>query len=240
MRLVRRIFLTVTALALILGTGVALVLPGPQHMICPSCHDLEQIAPAVFVERAIGPAKRRRILANLEVANRRVARFFGPLEAAPRIVVCRTGHCAAQFGGRGAKGVAYGWFAILLVESRIFSVIAAHELVHTELHWRSGALGWLRGHVPAWFDEGLATVISKDPRFQQDTADHAVRDIMKVNSFSSEWGEHVRKVGWRTAYGAASTRVRQLKRRLGREKFKRFVQEVVREGLHIPSGHGPH
>ncbi|MBU2531280.1 MAG: hypothetical protein KKB37_00960, partial [Alphaproteobacteria bacterium] len=58
----------------------------------------------------------------------------------------------------------------------------------------------------------------------------AVREVMKVNSFFEAWSEHARRVGWRTAYGAASTRVRQLERQIGRAGLRRFVERLIREG----------
>lgn len=230
MRRVQLIFLALCSIAMVSAAIAAVVLPGPQHMFCPSCHGLERIANNLYVDAAVTPRQRPRIVAAIDRARRRVTAFFGPLRANPRIVVCRRAACAHTFGGRGAKGVAYGWHAVLLVNSRIFTVIAAHELAHIELHWRMGLWGWLRGTVPAWFDEGLATLISDDPRFRRDAAPQAVREIMGVGSYFGQWSAHARRVGWRTAYSAALTRVRQLERRIGREGLKRFVARLVREG----------
>ena len=93
-----------------------------------------------------------------------------------------------------------------------------------------GFWGWARGTVPAWFDEGLATVVSGDPHFKRDASRKAVREIMKITSYFGQWAEHAEKVGWRTAYGAAATRVRQLERIIGRDGLKRFVAQLARDG----------
>ncbi len=230
MRLVRRVFLTISFLLLAGGLVAAVVLPGPQHIVCPSCHGLEKIAAGIYVDPVVPLAERIKIVSAINQARRRVAVFFGPLEATPRIIVCRSRACARTFGTLGAKGVAFAWHAILLTNSRIFGVIAAHELSHVELHWRMGLAGWLRGTVPAWFDEGLATVISEDPRFRRDASREAVRDVMMVRSYLGQWAQHAGRVGWRTAYSAASTRVRQLERRIGRDGLKRFVKRLARDG----------
>lgn len=230
MRLLRRVFLTVTALLLIGGLAAAAALPGPQRMLCPTCYGLEQIAPSIYVDTEYTRQQRTEILKAIADARRRVRDFFGELKADPQIVVCRTRVCRHIFGSRGAKGVAYGWHAVLLTHSRIFGVIAAHELIHIELHWRMGIVGWARGTVAAWFDEGLATVVSNDPRFKRDASRKDVRDIMGITSYLGQWNAHARKVGWRTAYSASATRVRQLERKIGRDSLKRFVDRLVREG----------
>ena len=167
MRLVRRVFL---AISFLLTGGRAwwqpLCLPGPQHIVCPSCHGLEKLPPAStwtlscrsqnaakLSRRSIRPAAGWRL-------------FFGPLEATPRIIVCRSRACARTFGTTRRERRRLCLACHSAHEFAIFSVIAAHELAHIELHWRMGLWGWLRGTVPAWFDEGLATVVSQDPRFQ--------------------------------------------------------------------------
>jgi len=183
MRFVRRVSVVFSVVLFLGGLAVAIAHPGPQHMICPSCYGLRWITPGVYVERTFTRAQRERISQDLDRARQRVSAFFGPLKSKPRIVVCQTKACAGVFGSQGAKGVAYGWFAILLSPSRIFVVIAAHELVHIELHWRMGLSGWARGTVPVWFDEGLATVLSGDPRYRKDATHNAVREVMQVRSF---------------------------------------------------------
>ena len=230
MRLARHLFLLLSSLLLVGGVVAAVALPGPQRMACPTCFGLEKAADNVYVDSVLSARQRTQTLQSIDRARRQVREFFGGLKSDPRIVVCRTRACAQIFGSKGAKGVAYGWQGILLTNSRIFGVIAAHELAHVELHWRMGLLGWARGTVPAWFDEGLATVISNDPRFKHDASPKAVREIMKVNSYLGQWAKHVEKVGWRTAYGASATRVRKLERAIGRDGLKRFVDRLVREG----------
>lgn len=226
----RLIIIALSGAGLIGMLVAAAVLPGPQHIACPTCHGLQKIAPGIYIEAAANQKSRQQLLTAVRQAKYRVTAFFGSIESAPRVVACLSRTCAQQFGAEGAKGVAYGWHAILLTRSRILPVIATHEFVHTELHWRMGFLGWLRGTVPAWFDEGLATVISADPRFTRDQDVASVREIMKVHSYLGQWSAHARRVGWRTAYGAASTRVRQLERLIGRDGLRRFVLDLARGG----------
>lgn len=230
LRFARRLFFALSCVLLTAGLAAAVALPGPQHLLCPTCQGLDKIADKIYVDPVISAPERKKIATALERARGRVAAFFGELRSSPRIVVCRSRACARAFGTRGAKGVAYAWHAILLTNSRIFTVIAAHELAHIELHWRMGLSGWLRGTVPAWFDEGLATLVSEDPRFKRDASAAAVRDIMSVQSYLGHWAQYTGRVGWRAAYGAARTRVRQLERRIGRDGLRRFVDRLARDG----------
>ena len=211
--------------------AAALTLSGPQLAACPSCHGLDQIAPNVFVETTIERTERDQILAGIQIARQRTTEFFGSLKSNPRIVVCRSERCAYPFGSKGTEGgISYGWMGILLRPSSIFATNATHELVHIELHWRMGINGWARGTVPVWFDEGLATVISQDPRFMLDASPVHVSQIMTVKSYLGDWPAHVQRVGWRTAYGAAATRIRQLERQIGRDGLKRFVKILLEQG----------
>lgn len=230
MKLIRRIFLTIATALLVGGVTAAIWLPGPQHMLCPGCHGLQRIAERTYVEATMPVRERQSMIAALDKARAKVVQFFGPLRSNPTVAICRSRACAQIFGAESAKGIAYGWHAILLSRSKIFGVIATHELAHIELHWRMGLWGWARGTVPAWFDEGLATVISEDPRFRRDTPAKDVREVVQVTSFLGDWATHSRRVGWRTAYGAASTRVRQLERIIGRDGLRRFVAQLARDG----------
>jgi len=230
MKIVRRMALALSILLMAGGLAAAVAISGPQHMACPGCHDLKQLSAGVYVERTFRPDQQMQILRDLRLARQRTARFFGTLKSNPRIVVCRSARCAAIFGSKGAKGVAYGWMGVLLRPSRLFATIATHELVHIELHWRMGLYGWVRGTVPVWFDEGLATVVSDDPRMRRDLSKQAVSEVMDVTSYLGEWHAHSKRVGWRTAYGAAATRVRQLQRQIGHDGLRRFVRTLIRQG----------
>jgi hypothetical protein len=44
-------------------------------------------------------------------------------------------------------------------------VIASHELSHLEFHNRLGFIRTVLRDVPQWFDEGVAVVVSDDPRY---------------------------------------------------------------------------
>ena len=226
----RLMIVAVMALMLTGSVAAGVTLPGPHRMACPQCYGLVHIGNDVFADPVMTQRERRSALRSIDRGRQVVRAFYGSLKSSPRIVVCWTRSCSSIFGSRGAKGVTYAWHAILLSRSRILDVIAAHEIAHTELHWRMGYSGWLRGTVPVWFDEGLAVIVSADPRFRRDVSRAAVSEIVRVTSYMGQWSDHARRVGWRTAYGAAATRVRQIERLLGRHRLRAFALRLASEG----------
>ncbi|TQM14940.1 hypothetical protein [Pseudonocardia kunmingensis] len=89
-----------------------------------------------------------------------VAEFFGGLRSDPAFLACLTDACYTRIGGGGERGIAVLNRTVMLSPRGIDPVIAAHELTHVELHARLGTAS-----VPQWFDEGLAVLVSDDPRY---------------------------------------------------------------------------
>lgn len=83
----------------------------------------------------------------------------------PVVLVCRTESCFRRLaeGLDLAKAVSYMDRALILSPRGVNVVIMSHELTHIEFHHRIGIAG--EAHIPAWFDEGLATLVSDDPRY---------------------------------------------------------------------------
>ncbi|GIH75649.1 hypothetical protein [Planobispora longispora] len=139
---------------------VALAFPSVVAVTCPGCHGLEEVAPGLYTEPDLPPDRRRRAIEIVEAAGRRVHDFYGGRESAPRVLVCATDDCYRRIGGGGERGIAILNRAVMLSPRGANEVIAAHELSHVELDSRIGP-----GRVPRWFDEGLAVVVSGDPRY---------------------------------------------------------------------------
>lgn len=72
---------------------------------------------------------------------------------------------SAAFGGRGAKAKIYADHILLSPRGLNYHFLA-HEWSHDELHTRLDFWDWFR--LPRWFDEGLAVVVSEDPRYSED------------------------------------------------------------------------
>lgn len=221
-----RILVWLILIGLPVSVGIAAAIPGPHRLACPTCYGMREIADRVYVDPAFTQRDERRLERALREARRRVAAFFGELRGRPRLVACKTQACLELFGGDRNRAVAYGWHAIRMAPKGLTPAIVAHELSHTELHWRMGLVGLIRTTIPIWFDEGLAVVLSGDRRFMKDLGSRAVESALRLRTFA-DWQAYTESAGWRMSYGAAATAVRSLKRRLGDDGMKMFLARVL-------------
>ena len=133
--------------------------------VCPACYGFSKAAQGLWLEKghALGAAARAEAM--LGAAQARVAAFFPQRRANPTYFVCDSTACARRMGWKGAKAVTYGKsFVVVYPQGRDVTFLA-HELTHAEFHARIGFWGMARGAIPAWFDEGLAVVVSRDARY---------------------------------------------------------------------------
>ncbi|GAA0512069.1 hypothetical protein Ade02nite_44200 [Paractinoplanes deccanensis] len=144
----------------LLAVGVlVLAYPSVAAAACPGCYGMTRVGEGVYGERGLTGAQRERLAGLAGDARRRIEAFYGGRQSAPRVIACFTDECYRRIGGGGEKGVAVLNRAVLLSPRGADAVIASHEMAHVELHRR------LDGDVPQWFDEGLAVVVSADPRY---------------------------------------------------------------------------
>ncbi|MBE1585635.1 hypothetical protein ACFPOI_46955 [Nonomuraea angiospora] len=162
------------AVAVLLTAAVvvtAIAFPSVAATTCPGCYGLERLQPGAYVELGLPPARRRQVSEVVEQANQRVRDFFGGRKSSPDLLVCLSDDCYRRIGGGGERGIAVLNRAVMLSPRGVDPVIASHEMTHVELHARlNGA------EVPQWFDEGLAVLVSDDPRYLAPTGDRCLVD----------------------------------------------------------------
>ncbi|MEV4367807.1 hypothetical protein AB0J71_12115 [Nonomuraea sp. NPDC049637] len=141
--------------------GVALAYPSLAATTCPGCYGLTELSPGVHVEDGLTPAQRARAGEVADQAARRVTAFYGDRRSSPDLLVCLTEACYRRIGGGQERGVAVLNRSVMLSPRGLDPVIASHEMSHVELHARLAS----SAEVPQWFDEGLAVVVSGDPRY---------------------------------------------------------------------------
>ncbi|MFF4193165.1 hypothetical protein [Nonomuraea sp. NPDC001831] len=141
--------------------GVALAYPSLAATTCPGCYGLTELSPGVHVEDGLTPAQRARAGEVADQAARRVTAFYGDRRSSPDLLVCLTEACYRRIGGGQERGVAVLNRSVMLSPRGLDPVIASHEMSHVELHARLSS----SAEVPQWFDEGLAVVVSGDPRY---------------------------------------------------------------------------
>jgi hypothetical protein len=139
--------------------GLVFAYPSVAATTCPGCYGLTRVRGDVYSERGLTAVQTDQLLALAAGARQRVEAFYGDRRSDPRLVACFTDDCYDRIGGGGEKGVAVLNRAVMLSPRGLDVVIAAHEMAHVELGRR------LDGEVPQWFDEGLAVVVSDDPRY---------------------------------------------------------------------------
>jgi hypothetical protein len=149
-----------SVLAVVLA-GAALAYPTAAATLCPRCYGLVPLQEDLYVERGLSEAQRTTVIAAVADGTRLVEQFYGSRISSPDILVCLSADCYDRIGGGGERGRAVLDRAVLLSPRGVDAVIVAHELSHIEFHRR---LGPAREGVPQWFDEGLAVLVSDDPR----------------------------------------------------------------------------
>lgn len=156
------ILVALAILIVVVAGSLATAYPTVAAVACPGCYGMTSLRPGVYVEDSLPATQRHTVSQALDEANQKVSAFYGERSISPRILVCTTAHCYHRIGGGNERGVAVLNRALILSPLGANPVIASHELSHVELHHRlrSGA-----DPVPQWFDEGLAVLVSDDPRY---------------------------------------------------------------------------
>ena len=140
-------------------------IPAMAAYACPACFDLKRADARLFVDADMTDDEVAAVMAAVAEARGRVRGFYGDFDKQPVLLVCGTAECDKRLGGKGAKARAYGSVFIRVSPAGRNATILAHELAHIENHARVGDFRSALGGVPAWFDEGIAVIVSRDPRY---------------------------------------------------------------------------
>ncbi len=150
----------------VLFVGFILLVARPVAAVgCPWCFGLEKAADGVYVESGMPEDARRHALQLLTQAENRVGRFYGGMQHTPRTLICATPRCFERIGGGGTRVGSLGSVGLLVAPEGTDVVLMSHELSHVELHGRAGLWHMEIGAIPAWFDEGVAVLVSDDPMY---------------------------------------------------------------------------
>lgn len=194
-------------------------------LLLPNWFDFTEIAAEVYVDEAMPADRRQALLTELALAQARVAGFFGERVGQPRLFACSTEDCFLANGGVSAKGKAYGASMLLLSPRGLNTVIISHEFSHIELNERLGVFKTLRV-IPRWFDEGLAVLVSEDPRYSREIWRQAKQDGLELLETPAAgeiaWGEG----NWLQTYGTARHWVGDWYARVGPDGLQRFIRDL--------------
>ena len=208
------------------------VQPTLAGLMCPRCFGFEQLSGRVFVDDAMPQPLRAQLTRAMREGAIKVAAFYGELGAAPEVLACTTDSCWRRLGGSGAQGISYASVGIRLAARGIDPVIIAHELSHIELHKRLGLIKFMLGSIPARFDEGLAVIVSDDPRYLLASTENDRCRVEPNGDLPTSKMEWTRAAGTdHNLYARASCRVLRWMRANGGKAAALLLLQEVADGV---------
>jgi hypothetical protein len=133
---------------------------------CPQCFGFSKTADGVYLQSGMPDAARAHAEQLLASAAKRAADFYGSLEHRPRLLVCGDDACYTRVGGmQGTASGSVASFAVLVSPRGLDPVVISAALSHAELGGRVGFWHMKSGAIPAWFDAGVAALVSDDPAY---------------------------------------------------------------------------
>lgn len=151
----KRLFSGLVLLVFIALGGVGFAAPAVAAYLCPACYGFSRVAPQVYVQKGHDASA---TLVAIDTAKARVTEALGWGDETPTLLICVTQSCADRLGP-GPRAMAYGSVFLYLNPQGANAETLAHELVHIRVSGLVGAKALFQGRVPAWWNEGLATLI---------------------------------------------------------------------------------
>ena len=177
-------------------TVKALACPGGSANTPPSFNGAALVAACgnLFIEPAVAKNLWPGIVTGIQTALEMDRKVYGTLQATqPDVLVCQSGACADYFAGPRRRNVTLypNTYAGQYVAPRMTVVLTsptwtqnpyvlAHEFSHVEVAKRTNGT-----HVPAWFDEGLATYVGGEPICTNVTG-KGIDDLRKLDQ-EADW-----------------------------------------------------
>ena len=203
--------------ALLGAASLPLVAPTVAAAACPGCYGMQLLGENLFVNETMPEDARRNLQKMMSDAEMPVVAFFGSVSPRRVILACGDESCETRLKSRlegtaRVRAFAYdaGGYAVVRFSPRgLNRMIITHELTHVEVHQRIGFLNHMRVVFPAWFDEGLAVILSDDRRYLKPgkTADERCLPTPdgELPSTPLAWDEMAGKTEW--IYAKAACRV---------------------------------
>lgn len=230
--------LLIATLFVILGIAcMTLLSPAVAAYACPSCFGLQRVTGGLFVDSAMPLEDRTKLQETVARAAVQVANLYGSFDQQPTLLACATEECDRKLGGKGARATTYGTTFIRLSPRGVNPTILAHEFSYVELHARIGFFRLLMGAIPAWFDEGLAVIVSDDARYLGPGATSATKCLAEPDedlpSSPFQWGPMAGKTPG--LYAQAACRVmRWIKENGGMAGLRAAISRVANGSRRLP------
>lgn len=234
-RWIIRIAAIFSVILLVATITIVTLSPAVAAYLCPSCYGLKRLGAGVYIEKGAKPETIADFRSTIGEAKSQVRKFYGALTSEPTLIVCVTRDCDRRLGGQGAKARAFGSTFIFVSPEGFNSTILSHEFSHIELHARIGIWRSITGTVPAWFDEGLAVIVSRDTRYLKIDASGGMRcrvkPLLDLPEDRREWRRAAGKADRSTIYAiyamAACRTLVWLGANGGQQNFPALVDQIA-------------
>ena len=133
-------------------------------LLAPESFGLTPVTPSIYVEAGADEATRIKLREAMEKAENAIRAAYGGVTSRPIVNACISEGCYEAFGGQGSVAKVYG-DRILLSPRGLNWHFLAHEWSHAEMRSRQTLSAWW--HMPQWFDEGVAVVVSEAPEHSE-------------------------------------------------------------------------
>ncbi len=176
--------------------------------IYPQAFGFSKLVDGIYAER-LSYDQNQQILEAVQGGIDRAQSFYSGSIDLPIVLVCTTAKCDAGISGmQGEKAKTYGTWITQISSRGIDKRTIAHELSHVELRRLIGYAAVGQGKIPAWFDEGLAVIVSKDDRYLKVDGDDLsclVDEDVQLPTSPADWLRDVKTR--RNSYANAACRV---------------------------------
>ena len=235
-------------LGLLLATAFGYFFLFPQVWYCQwvGYSDFKQIDNGLYISPEIPVQQRVVALQNIDIAQKRIAQFWGKQEGKAALILCNNGteyqhFCNSNEGAGCSIGTPWGQSFVVLNREGLNADVIAHEMCHDELFTR---LGWwkTKRQIPQWFNEGLALMADyrfvpatdsiqryidyKEEMLYRSHGGHVALNLKDISTTSGFFGGDEAHV--MLAYMAAGTEVSRWLSLVGTQRMKGLIEGVER------------
>ena len=164
-------------------------------LLPPTWIGMKKISTKVYVNQDMNITQQKKLLKLIPEAKRYVSDVWGKVTSKPTIYACSTKEFAKSLG-IGARAYQFNNHLVLSPKAMTKELIA-HEWSHAELYKRIGGF-WTWRKIPSWFDEGLAVLVSHEPRHDERAWKKIIDNNISYPSLSElvtlkQWNEATHK-----------------------------------------------
>jgi hypothetical protein len=134
-------------------------------VVCPMCFGFQKIDSGIYAQKGMPVDTQALTKHTLALSEQRVSEFYGELQSHPSVLICATQDCITRIGGGEAASGSLGSLVLMLGPKGVHEVEISHELSLIEVARRIGMYRSIMDTIPAWYDEGVAEVVSDAPEF---------------------------------------------------------------------------